>query len=175
MNTELSTRPAFRPSLALFHANTKGTGSALRVSLRPASSEKDGAIFLSIAPQLTIGDRSHPVPILPSFDFESPLCFRLDFVEVSQLLQVLLGEVESVEEGKGLYHVRRVNGKATTKRFTFRHLIEPYSCYELNIFESGDGVEDRSAVFSLKPAESLGLAECLTAVLPVIAFGDFHR
>lgn len=161
----------YRPSLRLFHASAKGTGSAFRLSLRTATSQYDGAVFLSIAPQITIGDPRGPHPIYPRFDFDTAITtIRLDSVEVAQLMQVLRGELETVNDGKGLYH----KSAMYTTRLTFRHLVEPFPSYALELFKNPHDVKEESASLSFffTPAESFLLCELLAGILPALVFGE---
>ena len=46
---------SIRPSLCFYHANPKGTGSAVKMNLHPAHDYTDGCIMLKIANQMTVG------------------------------------------------------------------------------------------------------------------------
>ena len=110
-NMQKSTQPGqYRPSLALFHASPKGTGGAIKMTLHPAHDDTDGCIMLTMANQLTIGNRQGPNPVYPKFDWDGKLTVKLDFTDLTKMLQVFRGECESIEDGKGLYH--------TTAQFT---------------------------------------------------------
>ena len=64
----------YRPKLAFFHANAKGTGCAATLELHPAHDDMEGCIMLSVANQLTIGNRMGPNPTFPRFDWENKIC-----------------------------------------------------------------------------------------------------
>jgi hypothetical protein len=168
-NTQTTARPGqFRPSLALFHASPKGTGGAIKMTLHPAHDDTDGCIMLTMANQLTIGDRRGPNPVFPKFDWEGRLTVKLDFTDLTKMLQVFRGECESVEDGKGLYH--------TTAQFTtvinLRHIVEPTPCYSLELFRtSRDGKNESRARFIMSPSEALGVSLAIENSFGVISFG----
>lgn len=118
-----------RPAPAFHHANSKGTGSAVRFELHPAHDDTDGSVFLTIAAQKTVGGREGDRYMNATFDWQNRLCVKLDALDLSQFLQVFRGVRESVNDGKGLFH-------RTTKASTiirFEHKIEPSPGYLLNL------------------------------------------
>lgn len=63
-----------RPALAFYHANAKGTGCAVKMTLHPATVDAsgittDGYIELTAANQMTVGNRLGPNPTFPKFDW----------------------------------------------------------------------------------------------------------
>ena len=158
----------YRPSLAFFHANARGTGCAMKLSLHPAHDDTDGCIMMTMANQLTIGDRMSPNPVYPTFDWHGRLTVKLDFTDLSHIVQVFRGERESVGDGKGLYH--------QTARFStsivLRHVVEPESCYSFELYrKSKGGEEDSSARIVLSDSEALGLCLAIENSFGVISFG----
>ena len=158
----------YRPSLAFYHANARGTGCAMKLSLHPAHDDTDGCIMMTMANQLTIGDRMAPNPVFPKFDWDGRLTVKLDFSDLTRIVQVLRGECESIEDGKGLYH--------RTARFStsivLRHIIEPESCYSFELYrKSRDGKDESSARIVLSDAEALGLGLAIENSFGVISFG----
>jgi hypothetical protein len=113
------TSRTFRPMLSFFHANAKGNGAAMRMSLLPATGTEDGSIMVDFANQSAVADFSGPEPVYPRFDWENKITVKLDFGDLCALLQVLRGECESVGDGKGLFH-KSVKGST---RIMFRHLL----------------------------------------------------
>ena len=95
---------SFRPKLAFYHANARGTGGALQLELHPAHDDTDGSIMATFATQLTIGDRLGAVPVYPRFDWEGAITVKLDFTDISKMLQVFRGECEAPEDGRGHFH-----------------------------------------------------------------------
>lgn len=95
-----------RPSLVLCRANGKGTGFAMKMELYPArvGDSDSGAIYATIALQSTFGDLGSTPPIYPRFDWGNAVKVRFDFTDLAKILQVLLGETESVDDGRGLFH-----------------------------------------------------------------------
>ena len=164
MDTEIKT---YRPSLVFYRANAKGTGSAMKMELHPAHGDTAGCIMMSLASQKTVGDYRGPNPIYPTFDWENAICVRLDFIDLSKMLQVFRGEYESIEDGRGLVH--RLPSGLTYVRL--EHLVEPIPGYRLDV-KLCDGVvivEQRSII--LMPYEALGLVAAIESSLGVICFG----
>ena len=169
MQQKIAQQPGqFRPSLALYHANGKGTGGAIKMTLHPAHDDTDGCIMLTMANQLTIGDRRGPNPTFPRFDWDGRLTVKLDFTDLTEMLMVFRGERESIGDGKGLFH--------TTSQFmtsiNLRHIVEPTSCYSLELFRSSrDGQGESRARFILAPNEALGISLAIEKSFGVICFG----
>lgn len=158
----------WRPAAAFYHPNGKGTGSAMKLELHPAHDQVDGCIMMHLANQSETGNRLGPTPTFPKFDWEGGIVVKLDFNDLCRILQVLRGECESVEEGRGLYHR---TPKAST-RICFRHLLEGLCGYSFEVYRtaSADGRETR-AHFILNPAEALGICEAIAGSMSVICFG----
>jgi len=159
----------YRPNLIFYHANPKGTGSAVKMNLHPAHDDVDGCVMLTMANQMTVGDRRGPNPTYSRFDWEGAMCVKLDFNDLTQILQVLRGECESINEGKGLYHVSS-RGSASIR---LCHLVDPVSGYMLDICRKpvgGGDVESRARML-LSPAEALGLCETIAGSLYLVSFG----
>ena len=158
----------YRPSLAFYRANSKGTGCAVKMNLHPAHDDTDGCIMLKMANQMTVGNRMGPNPTYPTFDWENAITVKLDFNDLTKVLQVLRGETESIEEGKGLYH-RSPRGVTSIR---LSHLIDPVSGYSLDISRktAKEGEETR-AHFLFNSAEALGICEAIAGAMYVIAFG----
>ena len=154
--------------LLLCHANAKGTGCAMWLELHPAHGGTDGSLHLALAAQRTVGDRRTAPITPPSFDWDNALVVKLDFTDASKILQVLRGECESIDEGRGLFHQ---SVKAST-RILFRHLIDPIPGYSLEVERvARDGGESVRAAIFFNSAEACGLAEAFAAAIPLVAFG----
>ena len=177
MNTNTETTPAkplpplgsIRPSLSFYHANAKGTGSAVQMRLHPAHDYTDGSIWLKIANQMTIGNRMGPNPTFATFDWENAMTVKLDFSDLCQMLQVLRGECEAINDGKGLYH-RSPLGLTTIR---LKHLVDPVSGYVLEICRSSQkgNAADGHAAMLFNPAEALGLCESIAGAMYLVSFG----
>ena len=162
MNTKIN-----RPALALYKANAKCTGCAMKMELHPAHGDTAGCIMMSLASQKTVGDYRGPNPIYPTFDLENAISVKLDFIDLSKMLQVFRGECESIEEGRGLVH-RSTSGLVYIR---LAHLVDPIPGYKLEVeFHAGAGsVEKRTVI--LAPFEALGLTAAIESSLGVICFG----
>ena len=159
----------FRPNLCFYRANAKGTGSAVRMNLHPAHDDTDGCIMLKIANQMTVGNPTGPNPTYATFDWENAITVKLDFSDLTQFIQVLRGECESINGDKGLYH-RAPCGQTSIR---LRHIVEPVAGYLLELYRSSrrGGAEDAHAHMLFSPAEALGICEVITGSLYLVAFG----
>lgn len=159
MNTNTNTAPA----LAFYHANEKGTGSAAKFFLIPARNGSEGHIIMEVANQIGYegakGGR---------FDFDNSIIVNLGFAELCQMLQVFRGECESINEGRGLYHI----DTQEVSRVYLRHIIEPKCGYQLQVQKKDRKTDtEKSASILLSSYEALGLCEAIAGSLSVIAFG----
>ena len=158
----------YRAKMRFYHPNMKGTGCALSLELIPASGSDEGCIMACFANQLTIGSLQTATPTYSTFDWENAITVKLDFSDLSRILQVLRGECESIEDGRGIYHR---SAKAGTK-INIRHLIDPVQGYafEVNRVKNGGGGESR-AMIMFTPWEALGLTESIAGSMSAICFG----
>ena len=159
--------PPLRPRLSFFHANARGTGCAVMLELRPAYGIVEGCIMMTLANQLTVGDRRGPSPVYPTFDMDNRMVVKLGFPDLTKMLQVFRGECESIDGEKGLFH----RAPRFSTQVTLRHRLEPVPGYALDVFRSGGDMEDRHADIVLTPAEAMGLTKAVEASLGVLCFG----
>lgn len=82
------TTVAYHPRLALYHANAKGTGCAIKMELHPAHGATDGSIFCTFAAQKTVGSRIGPNPTFPTFDWTEAHTVKLAFDDLTKMQQV---------------------------------------------------------------------------------------
>lgn len=159
--------PFYRPRLSFFHASPRGTGCVMMMELRPAFGTTEGSILMTLANQLTIGDRRGPNPVYPTFDMENRIVVKLGFLDIAKMLQVFRGECESIDDDKGLYH----RAARFTTQIKLRHFVEPSAGYALDVFRNGSGTDDRHAGIVLSPAEAMGLTKAIEDSLGVLCFG----
>lgn len=159
----------YRPKFTLYKANAKGNGSAVQMTLHPAHDDVDGSIWLRLACQKTVGDARGPNPTFSTFDWDTAMTIKLDFTDLTQMLQVFRGETESVNEDHGLFH----RAPSYNTIIKFRHVIEGRSGYSLELYRNTPGKpnEDRCGYFFFNPAEALGLSIAIENSLGVICFG----
>lgn len=169
IETEQKPLGQYRPKLCFYHANPKGTGSAVTMCLHPAHDDTDGCIMLKIANQLTIGNRMGPNPTFPTFDWENAVGIKLDFSDLTQMLQVFRGECESINGDNGLYHVSPVG----TTHIHLRHLAGPVVGYSFEVYRHGrkESGGEKHAGILFSPAEALGVCEAIAGSLYLVAFG----
>jgi hypothetical protein len=156
-----------RARKVFYHPNGKGTGSALQLELHPAHEDTEGSVFLTIAPQLSIGVRMDTDTVHPTFDWRNAICLKLNLMDLAQLLQVLRGVQESLADGKGLFH-RSSNASAIIK---FEHRIEPVPGYLLDVSKKPLAGELRHVSFFFRAAEAFACALMLEQALVYVAFG----
>jgi len=157
----------YRPKLRFYHANARGTGCAVSMELHPAHDDTDGSIMVCMSNQATIGDLRGPNPKYPRFDWEGSIIVKLDFSDLCRILQVLRGECESLDDGRGLYHT---TATASTK-IVFRHIVEPFAGYSLEFYRTAKGGGETRTHYVFSPWEALGLAEAIAGSMSVISFG----
>ena len=161
------TTAAYHPRLAFYHANAKGTGCAVQLSLHPAHGCVEGSIRIHLANQKTVGRRAGGTPQFPTFDWENKIVVKLGFTDLAKFLQVFRGECESIDGGHGLYH-RTAKGMTN---ITLRHLVEPTPGYVLCVsVKPTVGDETRAQTF-FTSAEARGLCEAMSASVRCVGLG----
>ena len=167
-----SGRGRYRPRLSYYHANAKGTGSAIQFELHPAHDSElgmvEGSIFVIMANQLTVGRRDGATPVFPSFDWKNRVVLRLTMADVSQLLMVFRGIQENLCDGKGIFH-RSARFNTIIK---FTHELDPRPGYALEVSRKPvQGGEVQRVFIAFSPTEALGLSLAIEQSLGLIAFG----
>ena len=94
-------------SIAFYHPNSKGTGSALR--LEPKLNRDDGdrynCFFLEMAAQKTPMRREQGRISPATFEWSNKITVKLNFMDIAEMLTVLEGRAEKMGgERSGLYH-----------------------------------------------------------------------
>lgn len=166
--SEYERAPGFRPRLAIYHANAKGTGCAIKMELHPAVGAADGSIFCTFAAQKTVGNRLGPNPTFPTFDWDGAITVKLAFDDLTKIQQVFRGECESINGDHGLWH-RTAMGNT---KIVLRHIVDPVPGYTFEVFFCpADGGEERRWLFLLQPSEALGISEVISGSMYLVAFG----
>ena len=162
---------AYRPRLTFYHANSKGTGSAVQFEVIPASGDREGVIFMTLAQQKSVatgstdlGTRQHA-----TFDWKNRVIVKLNFNDLCQMLLVFRGLASTIQEGKGLYH----DSRNTTTMINVTRQADPYPGLALEISRRGKTEGDAPLRIRIifNAAEALGLGTVLEQQLGVIAFG----
>lgn len=159
----------FPVNLRFYHANSKGSGSAMQLELRPAVADHDGAIFLLLAAQKSVANLVNGARQFATFDWKNRINVKLNFSDISAMLMVFEGKRENINEGKGLYHTL----KEITNVIYVERKAEPYPGVEIGIskrIKGQEGQEQRLRLL-LNPVEAFGLGRVLMLTLPLIAFG----
>lgn len=151
-----------------YHANSRGTGSAIKLELCPANGDIPGCIRAQIAQQRTIAEVNGGIQTFPTFDWRNAVTVKFDALELAQVMQVLRGYSESIEDGKGLFH-RSMTGYAVIK---FSRRIEPRPGYDLAVrCKPQDGGEAREVYFMFTPAEALAVMMAIESAMCYVCFG----
>jgi len=158
---------AYRPNFTFYHANARGTGSAVKLALHPAHDDTEGSIMATFAPQATVGSGRGAERTFSTFNWEGGVCVKLGFNDLCKMLQVFRGECESIEDGKGLYH-RSPSGSV---KIQLRHVLEPVSGYSFEVAKTLGDASERNVRIFFSPWEALGLCESIASSLGVICFG----
>ena len=88
-------------------------------------------------------------------------------MDLAKILQVLRGNYESIDDGKGLYH-RTINGFTVVRLY---HRIEPIGGYVLDVSHKSNDGETVRLIFSMTYDEAFALAEAIDHAMIYVAFG----
>ena len=160
-------KSAYRPKLSYFHANAKGSGSAVRFELHPAHDDVDGSIFATFAAQKTVGSYGGGVRTFPTFDWQNRITVCLRIGDLAQMLEVFRGCRESIADGKGLFHRSE---KANTV-IRLEHRLEPVSGYSFDVSRKALDGELQRISFTFSASEALGFSQSVEGALHYVAFG----
>lgn len=164
----------FPPRLTFYHPSAKGTGSAVAFEIDPATSDRDGSIYMAVAVQNGIGapasagqPRRHA-----SFDWRNRVMVKLSFAEVSELMLVLCGMAASNSKNgrSGFYHD---TANATTT-IDFRRCDDPSRPgFLLGVTRAAkaDPENKQNMVFVFSLGEALGLRLAIEHSMALLAFG----
>ena len=163
----------FEPELAYYHANGKNTGVAIRFRVEPATADRDGTVFFSIAKQKTVGNLGSQGPDrFASFDWANKASVKLGFLEVAEILMVFGGQATSlVHAGRdGLYH----NSAQATTSVSLKRAEDPERPgYILGVGRTpkADPNARQFYTFAFRPSEAFALRAALMAQMGLLAFG----
>ncbi len=155
--------------IAFYHANSKGTGAALRFEFKPPSGRRNGCIFMEMAQQKTTATGGQGKRTPATFDWESKATVKLGFMDTCEFLAVLQLKQPSLgANGKGLYHVNGdkdtvIGMRTNTERKGYTVGISRKDKQGQQIFKGH---------FLVSPTEAIGLEAILSAALFHMAFGQ---
>ena len=157
------------PLLELRHPNGRETGSALRMSLTPATVGKPGYVTLALADQIvTEGTRC-----APDYKWESAVSVDLGAVDLAKLLTVFMGWTEGTDSdgsGDNTIRLQKENGDLTT--VDLRHKVEPGPTYVLTIIACVLHQSKTAVQIALSSVEALAISEAIRGAMHRVAFGD---
>lgn len=158
----------YSPALAFFHPNPKGTGSAIKFELKPATPNQEGVIMATGMNQQTIGDLRGQTPVYPKFNWDDRIVVKLGFADLSKMLEVLRGSCESLNNGNGICHT--VSGCNTRINLTHSTLVD--SEYVLELYRYWNEKNDeRYFRFVFETFEAIGIEAAITGAMVFISFG----
>ena len=167
---ESAFRP-YRPRLSFYHANSKGTGSAVRFEVIPACGERDGVVFMTLAQQKSVaaGSEAQGNRQYATFDWQNRVTVKLNFSDLCQMLLVFRGLATTIMDGKGLYH----DSRNTTTLINLTRQAEPHPGLSLDVSRRGKTEADPAVRVRImfNGAEAFGLGTVLEQSLGVLAFG----
>lgn len=168
-------RTEWTPHLEFYHPNAKGTGSALRFSIAPAESDRDGSLFVSFAAQSSVfvpAQNGAPAKFA-SFDWRNRIPLKFTFAEVAEIILVLRGVLPSVGQnarGDGFYH--KSSSSATS--VTFRHGDDPSRpgfLLDVSRVMRTNPNEKQHVGIMFNLIEAVGLQLALEQSMALLAFG----
>lgn len=162
-------RPA-RARLAFYHANAKGSGTAIQFDLGGSSDgdERGVRLFLDMAHQKTAPSRGEEGRVPATFDWGQKATVKLGVSDVCEFLAVLCGrKAQAGDERLGLYH----DAGAVNTAIGFKRDGESGQ-YGLSISKKGkDGTSVFRGYILLGEGEAVGLQVVLQAALVRMTFG----
>lgn len=168
-----SAKAGFNPHLGFYHANAKNSGAAIKFSVEPATPDRDGAVYFSIAKQKTVAEASAAgTNRFASFDWANKATVKLNFLETAEMAMVFGGQTPSlVHAGKeGLFH----NSPSATTSVTLKRAEDPSRPgFVLGVGRTPKADPNARQYFSFVfwPAEAFGLRAALMAQMGLLAFG----
>lgn len=163
----VAAQPRYHAFDPYYRANAKGNGSAVKFELHPAHGDVQGSIFVTLAPQKTVGQLQGGTRIFPTFDWKEAIFLKLDRSDLSQILQVLRGMQETVNGEKGLFH-QGMNGHAIIR---FSHQIDPRPGYMLSVKKAYAGGQQRKGYYFFDMSEAFTLMLALERAMLYVCFG----
>jgi len=120
----------YRPRLTFYHANGKGSGSAAQFEVVPACGDRAGAVYMTLARQDGVAGRDgEGTRRYASFDWQNKVIVKLNFNDLCQMLQVFRGKIQTIADGKGLYH----DSRNKTTMINLTRQIEPVPGLALDV------------------------------------------
>lgn len=158
-------------ALAFYHPNAKGTGSAIRFTVEPATAQREGAVRMAVAKQATIASYADPSS-RATFDWAGACNVRLAVVEAAEVLMVFGGQASVLTHAgrDGLYH----NAPAWTASVTMKRSEDPNRpgfILGVGVTPKADPNARQYRTFAFWPSEAFALRAALLAKFGELAFG----
>lgn len=162
---------SYRPRLTFYHANSKGSGSAVQFEVVPIGGDRSGAVYMTLARQKSVaGVNDEGQRRYASFDWQNKVIVKLNFNDLCQMLLVFRGKNQTIDGG--LYH----DSRSKTTIINLTRQTEPFPGMVLDVSRKAkEGNDDPIRVrIVLNDAETYGLGTVLEQSLSAVAFG-IHR
>ena len=171
-------RASWAPRLAFYHQNARGSGTAVQFEISPATSGRDGQLYLSIAPQ-------DPAPAnvvttatgkrCAAYQWRNRVCVKLTFVETAEIVQVLAGDATALNHaGKGAFYHSTADAVTTLDLKLADDPGRPGVVLSITRTPKNAPDSKQSLVFVFTPGEAYGLRLALEQALFLMAFGLTH-
>jgi hypothetical protein len=184
MNTaEIANEPALETppvtdykgrSIAFYHQNNKGTGTALRLEPKVNRDDTDryNCFFLEMAAQKTTARREAGGVTPATFDWSNKITVKLNFMDIAEMLTVLEGRTLRVGgDRNGLFHA---SGGGNTLIAFQRNLEHNTFFLALSCKRNKEAVPYKLGI-TLSDAEATGLRCLFQTGLFFITFSSFMR
>ena len=158
-------------ALAFYHPNAKGTGSAIRFTVEPATAQREGAVRMAVAKQATIASYDEPSS-RATFDWAGACTVRFSVVETAEMLMVFGGQVSLLTHNgrDGFYH----NDPDSTTSVTLQRSEDPNRSgffFGVGVTPKADPNARQYRTFCFWPSEAFALRAALLAKFGELAFG----
>ena len=153
------------PCLEICHPNGRGTGSALRLCLSPATAAEPGFVRLRMADQSGTS----------GFDWADACSADLGAVDLAKLLMVFQGWIEKTGEDSSGDNRIITDVTDGHVRVDLYHKVDPVHGYVLTLMKPVKGLaKAMMRQIALSSAESLALSTAIQGALHTVAFGVPH-
>ncbi|MGA1192825.1 MAG: hypothetical protein ACO398_01980 [Kiritimatiellia bacterium] len=161
-------------SIAFYHQNNRGTGTALRLEPRVNRDDADryNCFFMEMAAQKTTANRDGGGVSPATFDWVNKITVKLNFMDIAEMLTVLEGRTLRVGgDRNGLFHA---SGGGNTLIAFQRNLEHNTFFLALSCKRNKEAVPYKLGI-TLSDAEATGLRCLFQTGLFFVTFSSFMR
>lgn len=161
-------------SLGFYHQNNRGTGTAMRLEPRVNRDDSDryNCFFIEMAGQKSAARREAGGVVPATFDWNSKITVKLNFMDIAELLTVLEGKALRIGgERNGLFHA---NGASNTLISFQRNPDQGTYYFALSCKRGKDDAPQKLGIM-LSEAEATGLRCLFQTGLFFLSFSSLLR